>query len=216
VFADRVDAGRQLAAAVIATLPEAGPEPKPVVLGLPRGGVVVAAEVATALHAPLDVIVVRKLRAPGRPELAIGAIGEDGSRVLDETIMRRVGVGAGRLVEIERQERTALEERARRLRGVRPRVELTGRTAVVVDDGIATGATARVACRVARHLGAAAVVIAAPVAAASTVRAILVSGDADDVVTVARPESFSAVGAHYIDFAEVPEERVAEMLARSP
>jgi putative phosphoribosyl transferase len=205
VFADRVDAGRQLAAA----LPELD---ACVVLGLPRGGVVVAAEVAAALHAPLDVVVVRKLRAPGRPELAIGAVGEDGSLVLDDDIVRRVGVSAEQLADIEQAERAALAERVSRLRGVRPRADLSGRTAVVVDDGIATGATARVACVVVRHLGASRVVLAAPVAAASTAHAMIASGVADRVVAVELPERFGAVGAYYRDFGETPEERVVELL----
>lgn len=209
MFADRVDAGRQLAAALTRALADGGAA---VVLGLPRGGVVVAAEVAAALRAPLDVIVVRKLRAPGHSELAIGAIGEDGSRVLDDDIVRRTGVDDESLVAIEEAERAALVERAARLRGVRPRVELAGRTAIVVDDGIATGATARVACMVARHLGAARVVLAAPVAAPSTARAITRSGEADQVVAVELPERFGAVGAYYRDFAETPEDRVVELL----
>ena len=159
VFADRVDAGRRLAA----RLGHLRGEPV-VVLGLPRGGVPVAFEVAAALGAPLDVIVVRKLGVPFQPELGMGAIGEDGARIINDEIVRLAGVTDRQLAEVESRERAELERRALRFRGDRPRVPLEGRIAVVVDDGIATGSTARAACQVARAHGAARVVLAVPVA----------------------------------------------------
>ncbi|HLT70974.1 MAG TPA: phosphoribosyltransferase family protein, partial [Acidimicrobiales bacterium] len=132
-FVDRADAGRRLAA----QLSYLRDEPV-VVLGLPRGGVPVAYEIATALGAPLDVIVVRKLGVPFQPELGMGAIGEDGARVVNPEVVRMTGVTERQIAEVEARERAELERRARRFRGDRPRVPLTGRTAVVVDDGIAT------------------------------------------------------------------------------
>ena len=158
-FTDRVDAGRQLAARLI-HLKDA----PVVVLGLPRGGVPVAAEVARSLGAPLDVIVVRKLGVPYQPELAMGAIGEDGVRILNPEIVSLSGITPARLAELEEREQAELQRRIRRYRGDRPRVPLDGQVAVVVDDGIATGSTARAACQVARALGAGRVVLATPVA----------------------------------------------------
>src|SRR5271167_3479665 len=154
VFADRDYAGRRLAA----RLGYLRGEPV-VVLGLPRGGVPVAFEVAQALEAPLDVIVVRKLGVPFQPELAMGAIGEDGVRVENEEIVESSGVSPVELEAIERQEREELNRRAQRYREGHPRLELQGRCAVIVDDGIATGSTARAACRVAHALGASRVVL---------------------------------------------------------
>src|SRR6185295_9028441 len=130
----------------------------------PRGGVVVAFEVARALGAPLDVIVVRKLGVPIQPELAMGAIGEGTTRVLDHAVLRAAGVTAEQLEVVEAAERIELDRRAQRFRAARPRLDLTGRTVLVVDDGIATGSTARAACQVARAEGAARVVLAVPVA----------------------------------------------------
>ena len=163
-FVDRRDAGRRLAERLMSLRGEDA-----VVLGLPRGGVPVAFEVARALGAPLDVILVRKLGVPFQPELAMGAIGEGGARVVNDEVLRRAGVTPSELAEVEHREQAELDRRARRYRGGRPPVGLTGRTAVVVDDGIATGSTARAACLVARAQGAARVVLAVPVAPASTV-----------------------------------------------
>ena len=143
-FADRADAGRRLADALAARKDD-----QPVVLGLPRGGVAVAAPVAAALHAPLDVIVVRKLGVPRQPELAMGAIGEGGVRVLNERVMLAVAVSAADLAAVEARERAELERRLTHLRQGRSAVELAGRVAILVDDGLATGATAMAACEVA-------------------------------------------------------------------
>jgi putative phosphoribosyl transferase len=209
MFVDRVDAGRQLAAELFGT--DAAPDDA-VVLGLPRGGVVVAAEVAAVLHRPLDIIVIRKLGAPGHRELAMGAIGEDGQRVLDPDIVRKVGANDAQIAEIESEERAALAERVARLRQGRPRPSLTGCTALVVDDGIATGSSARIACTVARGLGAARVVLAVPVAPAATVRDF---DEADHIVVVDQPKHFYAVGAHYRDFSPVSDEEVIALLERA-
>ncbi|WP_051804679.1 phosphoribosyltransferase [Streptomyces griseus] len=207
-FADRTDAGRQLAAR-LDHLRGAGA----VVLGLPRGGVPVAAEVAGALGAPLDVCLVRKLGVPGRPELAMGAVGEGGVRVLNEEIVRVSGVTGGELAAVEERERAVLAERARTYRGGRRAVPLEGRTAVVVDDGIATGATALAACRVVRAAGAARIVLAVPVAPRDwTVR---LGGEADETVAVHAPASFAAVGQFYRDFGQTRDAEVVALLDRS-
>ena len=173
VFADRDDAGRRLAA----RLGHLRGEPV-VVLGLPRGGVPVAFQVARALGAPLDVIVVRKLGVPQQPELAMGAVGEGGVRVINRQIVRTAGVPEKDLAAVVAREQAAVEARAVRYRARWPRQPLDGRTAVVVDDGIATGATARAACQVARAHGAARVVLAVPVAPRGWQAGI--GGDADD------------------------------------
>jgi putative phosphoribosyl transferase len=206
-FADRVDAGRRLARRLEALRGE-----DVVVLGLPRGGVPVAFEVAQALEAPLDVIVVRKLGVPFQPELAMGAVGEDGVEVLDRSIVDRAGVGDDEVRAVEDREREVVQERSRRLRRGRPRVDLRGRVAVVVDDGIATGATARAACEVARRHGAARVVLAVPVAPRDVAeRPERVTG-ADEVLCVATPRPFLAVGHHYRDFAPTTDDEVVALL----
>lgn len=208
VFADRVDAGRKLAA----RLAHLRDEPV-VVLGLPRGGVPVAFEVATALGAPLDVIMVRKLGVPFQPELGMGAIGEDGARIINDEIVRVAGVSARQLADVESRERDELERRGRRFRGDRPRVPLVGRTAVVVDDGIATGSTARAACQVARAHGAARVVLAVPVAPPGWTTRF--QGDADELVCLDTPESFLAIGQFYADFSQTSDEEVLTCLRRA-
>lgn len=204
VFADRVEAGRRLAVNLDHLRGQ-----RPVVLGLPRGGVPVAFEVAEALDAPLDVIVVRKLGCPFQPELAMGAIGEGGFLVLDRGLVRRTRVTPHELDEVERRERKVLDSRVARFRRGRDRIDLTGRVAVIVDDGIATGSTARVACEVARHLGAARVVLAVPVAPVETARGRL---GADEVVCVSTPEPFLAVGHHYRDFSPTGDDEVVALL----
>jgi putative phosphoribosyl transferase len=204
VFADRVDAGRQLAARL-----EHLRGRDVVVLGLPRGGVPVASEVAEALDAPLEVIVVRKLGVPFQPELAMGAIGEGGVEVLNATVGASAQVSDEQLHTVERRERALLDERVALLRGGRQRVDLNGRVAVIVDDGIATGSTARVACEVARRLGAARVVMAVPVASAESARKL---AGADEVVCVSAPRWFMAVGNHYRDFSPTSDEVVIALL----
>lgn len=209
-FNDRRDAGRRLAQAF------AGRElNRPVVLGLPRGGVPVAAELARALGAPLDVLVVRKLGLPRQPEVAMGAIGERGARVLNDDVLRTGGVSDEQLAAVERRERAELEARVARFRGGAPTVDLTGRTAVVVDDGVATGATARVACMVARELGAASVILATPVGAPDSIAEIAAMPEVDEVVCLSTPRGFMAVGMHYLDFSQTTDAEVQAILAEA-
>ncbi|MFD4420789.1 phosphoribosyltransferase [Agromyces sp. NPDC058484] len=206
-FTDRRDAGRRLARAFAGRRIE-----RPVVLGLPRGGVPVAAEVARALGAPLDVLVVRKLGLPRQPEVAMGAIGERGSRVLNDDVLRLGGISAATLAEVERRERAELEARVSRFRGGASPVELTGRTAVIVDDGVATGATARVACLVAHELGAASVIVAMPVGAPDSLAELAAMPEVDEVVCLSAPGGFMAVGMHYLDFAQTTDAEVQRIL----
>jgi putative phosphoribosyl transferase len=213
LFSNRTDAGRRLAERLLADPTAEVHGDDVVVLGLPRGGVPVAAPIADALGAPLDVIVVRKLGVPAQPELAMGAIGETGARVLDEPLVRHLGVRADDLRAVEERERIELDQRVVRLRRGRPRIALDGRVAVVVDDGLATGSTARVACQVARHLGARRVVLAVPVAASPTLRSGIPG--ADQVICLATPEPFVAVGAHYRDFSPTTDDDVVAALDAS-
>ena len=210
-FTDRRDAGRHLATELAdrrldRTLAD------PVVLGLPRGGVPVAAEVALALDAPLDVLVVRKLGLPRQPELAMGAIGERGARVLNDDVLVQGRISAEELAAVEGRERAELEARLRRFRGAAPPVDLAGRTAVIVDDGVATGATARVASLVARELGAASVVLAMPVGAPDSVADLAAMPQVDEVVCLWAPPGFMAVGMHYLDFRQTTDAEVQAIL----
>ncbi|MFD4898500.1 phosphoribosyltransferase family protein [Streptomyces sp. NPDC058411] len=208
LFTDRTDAGRQLAEALRHL-----ERRDPVVLGLPRGGVPVAYEVARALGAPLDVIVVRKLGVPYRPELGFGAIGEGGARVISDEIVRHAGVREKDLEAVERAEEAELLRRAQTYREGRPRLPLEGRTVVVVDDGVATGATARAACQVVRAQGASRVVLAVPVASPDV--AARLREDVDEVVCLSTPHLFSAVGEWYRDFSQTSDEEVVSLLARA-
>ncbi len=204
VFADRMDAGRRLAALVWEMDLE-----RPIALGLPRGGVPVASEVARALRCPLDVLIVRKLGTPGRPELALGAIGEGDVRVTNDDLIRRLGIDRSVVDEIERRERSEVERRAGLYRVGRDRVDITGHTAIVIDDGVATGATALAGCEVARALGASLVVLAVPVAPADWHPGRV----ADDFVAVTRPRVMRAVGEWYSDFTQTPDDTVIRLLA---
>ncbi len=206
-FRDRADAGRQLGRCLADRDIEA-----PVVLALPRGGVPIGYEVAAALDAPLDVLVVRKLGVPGHPELGMGAIGEDGVRLINPTIVRVAGVSDDQIATVERRERAELGRRADRYRGDRARVALSGRTAVIVDDGIATGFTARAACEVTRRRGAGRVVVAAPVASADAVTGLAES--ADDVICLQTPRAFRAIGQFYGDFTQTSDLEVVGLLSR--
>ncbi|NGP04536.1 phosphoribosyltransferase [Rhodococcus sp. 14C212] len=204
-YSGRPEAGRRLARSV-AHLRDANP----VVLALPRGGIPVAREVAHALDAPLDVLVVRKLGVPWQPELAMGAIAEGGFRVLNEDVIRIGRVAEDSIERIEARERTELDRRARLLRGGKERTSLSGRTVVLVDDGMATGATAAVACLAARESGAERVVLAVPVAspeAARRVRAV-----ADEVVCPFTPADLGSVGAAYDDFHQLSDDEAARLL----
>jgi putative phosphoribosyl transferase len=206
IFRDRVEAGRRLAQRLAPDLQGQ----QVVVLGLPRGGVPVAFEVARLLGAPLDVIVVRKLGVPYQPELAMGAVGEGGVLVTNDQVLRTTGVGPEELAAVEARERREVDRRAVRFRSGRSAVPLAGKVAVIVDDGVATGATARAACQVARAQGASRVVLAVPVAAADSARAL--RQEADEVVCVQEPERLFAVGEWYQDFAQTSDEEVNRLL----
>ncbi|WP_327043485.1 phosphoribosyltransferase family protein [Microbispora sp. NBC_01189] len=184
-----------------------------VVVGLPRGGVPVAFQVARALDAPLDVILVRKLGVPYQPELGFGAIGEGGVRVVNPDVVRLARLSDDEMAAVERRERAELERRARQFRGAREPVDLAGRTVIVVDDGIATGGTARAACQVARAHGASRVVLAVPVGAPETIASL--RGDADEIVCLDTPDHFYAIGAWYEDFTQTSDEDVMECLHRA-
>lgn len=209
LFLDRQDAGLRLGEALSSLRSD-----HPIVVGLPRGGVPVAAEVARALDAPLDVLVVRKLGCPWQPELGLGAIGEGGVIVLNRELISDAGVARDEIEEVERRERVELERRVRRYRGGRGPTQVQGRTVIVVDDGIATGSTARAGVMVLRARGAARVVLAAPVAPAPVVREL--RGVADDVVTLDTPADFLAIGQFYVDFSPTTDDEVAECLAGAP
>ena len=208
MFQDRTDAGERLAERLAHLL---GADP--IVLALPRGGVPVGVEVARVLRAPLDVLVVRKLGVPGQPELAMGAIGEEGVRVLNVDVLRSCGVTDEDLARVEARERAELVRRAVAFRGSRPPLSLRGRTAIVVDDGLATGATARAALRVARARGAAYLVLAVPVAPPETLRALAV--ETDEVVCVEAPRRLYSVGEWYLDFAQTTDDEVVDLLTRA-
>jgi putative phosphoribosyl transferase len=208
VFRDRFDAGRRLGER-LSSLQFSDV----VVLGLPRGGVPVAFKVATVLGAPLDVVVVRKLGVSFQPELAMGAIGEDGAQVLNLEVLALIGVDPSQFAAIAKRERAELERSESRYRNGRPRIPLDGRTAVVVDDGIATGSTARVACHVARARGAARVVLAVPVAAPSTVAEL--ARDVDELVCLKTPDRFFAVGGWYWDFSPTTDKEVIALLGKA-
>ena len=210
IFRDRVDAGRRLAGELKRRHLE---NEDIVVLGLPRGGVPVAAEVAHALGRPLDIIMVRKLGLPFQPECAMGAIGEGGVRILNRETLRSAQVTGAELAEVEGRERAELERRSRRYRGDRPAISLVGHSAVVVDDGIATGSTARAACQVARALGATRVVMATPVASRSSLAGL--DEICDQVVCLEAPEPFYAVGEWYRDFSPTSDAEVEALLQRS-
>ncbi|GAB3173365.1 phosphoribosyltransferase family protein [Streptomyces incanus] len=212
-FRDRRDAGRQLAARL-----EHLKGTDVVVLGLPRGGVPVAAEVAGALGAPLDVCLVRKLGVPFQPELGMGAIGEGGVRVINDAVVRTARIPPDELAQVEVREREVLESRARRYRAGREPVGTEGRTVLVIDDGVATGSTARAACQIARARGAARIVLAVPVAPHDWTARL--GEDADELVCLHTPWDFYAIGQFYADFSQTDDAEVVacleEAVARPP
>lgn len=215
-WADRAEAGRALAAALS---DRTWPYP-PVVLALPRGGVPVAVEVARALRVPLDLLIVRKIGAPSQPELAVAAVAQVGAGavpqlVTDEHLMRCTGADRAWVEQGQQRELAEIARRRRRYRGDRAPVPLAGRTALVVDDGLATGTTARAAVLALRHAqpAPARIVLAVPVAPAEAVRAL--AAEVDELVCLWQPEPFHAVGAHYRDFRQVDDEAVTKALAEA-
>ncbi len=204
-FADRRAAGRLLAARLGHLAGE-----RPVVLGLPRGGVPVAVEVASELGAALDVLVVRKLGCPWQPELGVGALGEGGIQLLNADLMRDLGLRESQLADTIRREQAVIDERVRTYRVDRTAVPVAGRTVIVVDDGLATGFTARAAVEVLRRRDAARIVVAVPVAPPETIRDL--EELADDVVCLETPRRFRAIGYFYDDFSQVGDDEVTRLL----
>jgi len=209
LFRDRTHAGQVLAE----KLQEYAGRPDVLVLGLPRGGVPVAYEVARALRAPLDVFIVRKLGAPGQPELAIGAIASGGVRVLNPEIIRVLGISEREIEELTARERLEIEHRERLYRGDRPPLEVAGRTIILVDDGLATGSTMRAAAAALRRGGPAKIVVAVPVAAQATCEVL--AAEVEQVICTTTPEPFFAVGQWYDQFTQTTDEEVRELLAAS-
>jgi putative phosphoribosyl transferase len=207
-FADRRQAGQRLAQPIVALGLD-----DPLVIALPRGGVPVAAEVAEALGAPLDVLVVRKLGVPAQPELALGALAEGGAEVIDHRLARSFGVTPALLDVLRAEARAEIARRVGIYRGGAPLRDPTGRTVVLVDDGLATGRTAEAAVADLRATGAAAVVLAVPVAAAETAADLGLV--ADEVVAVIRPRDLRAVGLWYDDFTQTSDAEVLEALGRT-
>jgi predicted phosphoribosyltransferase len=208
-FPNRAEAGRRLAE----KLEQYAGRDDVIVLGLPRGGVPVAYEVAQRLGVPLDVFIVRKLGVPGFEELALGAIASGGVRVLNDDVVRALP-NANELVEsVTARETAELQRREQAYRDGRPPPELRGRVVILVDDGLATGATMRAAVAALRQLGAAKIVVAVPVGAADTCREL--EEEVDETVCVMAPEWFQAVGQFYEDFSQTSDDEVRELLARS-
>ena len=208
-FMDRSDAGRKLAGALAGYKDQC-----PVILALPRGGVPVAAEVAAALDAPLDLILVRKLGVPSEPELAMGAVVDGAARIIvrNEDVVRITDVGENEFNATRDAELAEIERRRRRYLGDRERADIAGQTAIVVDDGIATGATIRAALRATRMREPRKLVVAVPVAPTDSLEEL--RGEADDIVCVERHDFFGAVGAYYADFQQVSDREVIETLKR--
>jgi predicted phosphoribosyltransferase len=206
-FTNRQQAGRRLADHLASRDFD-----RPMIIALPRGGVPVAAEIASRLRAPLDVLVVRKLGYPMTPELGMGAVAEGQALILNEELIAELGVSSAQLDGVIAVERAEVERRARRYRGDRPAVPVRGRTAILVDDGLATGFTARAGVEVLRRQGARPIVIAVPVAPVETIRDL--RAHADEVICLSIPSEFMAVGHWYVDFTQVTDAEVAELLAR--
>jgi len=209
LYRDRHDAGRELARKLGAYRDR----DDVVVLALPRGGVPVAYEVASALHARLDVFVVRKLGTPGQPELAMGAIASGGVKVLNPEVVEGLGISEEMIERVAQTEGEELKRREQMYRGMRPPVEVRGKIVIVVDDGLATGSTMRAAAQALRQEGAARTVIAVPVAAVQSCASM--KREADEVVCGATPEPFFAVGQWYRDFEQTSDEEVRELLELS-
>lgn len=211
IFADRQAAGRRLADRVVDYLRHTPPEGRPLVLALPRGGVPVGFAVAEAVDGDLDVTVARKIGLPGQPEFGIGAVTPQGPPLLDRRVLEQVGLTEADLASAVAEQRAEAARQLRQYRGDRPEPQLADRVALVVDDGLATGVTARAAVRSLRSSGAARLVYAAPVCAADSIAAL--EREADLVICLHCPSDFGAVGAWYSDFAQVSHEEVTRLLA---
>ncbi|MDX1801375.1 MAG: phosphoribosyltransferase family protein [Marinobacter sp.] len=206
LFKDRNAAGQ----ALVRELKERHLPNDALVLGLPRGGIPVAWEIARAFDLELDALNLRKLGVPTHPEVAMGAIAEDGTRYLDSELVFRLGITPEQIEKVEEMERRVLASRIDRFRNVRPAARIGGRTVIVVDDGIATGATMELAARVLRRRGAEKIIVAVPVGPEGT--AARFSNIADDCICLLEPKVFNSVGLWYQDFHQVPEDRVIELL----
>jgi putative phosphoribosyl transferase len=206
IFQNRAEAGKQLAS----RLGKYANREDVIVLGVPRGGVPIASEVATALNLPLDIFVLRKLGVPGHEEFAFGAIGSGGVRVLDRQVIESVGLSNMVIDLVTRAERAELARREQIYRGGRPPLDVRGKTVILVDDGIATGASLTAGVHAIRQMKPAAIVIAAPVAPRSAVHRL--RHQVDDVVCVETPERFYGVGQFYHDFSQVSDEEVNALL----
>jgi putative phosphoribosyl transferase len=209
-FADRSDAGRRLAAALSHLK-----ERQPVILALPRGGVAIGFEIAHALGAPLDIVLVRKIGVPWQPELAIGAV-TDGGRLdafIDADLVKALDIGEGYIREETARQLEEIERRRKIYCADRPPAEITGRTAIVVDDGIATGATMRVALPAVRQRNPAHLVLAVPVGPPETIAAL--GMQADEIVCLEMPGALTAIGLHYWDFHQMSDVEVTDLLARA-
>ena len=207
-FADRRQAGKELAT----QLANYANRFDVLVLALPRGGVPVAFEVARALHAPLDVFLVRKLGVPGHEELAMGAIASDGVRVLNEEVTSHMKISTSAIDDVTKREEQELKRREKLYHGDRAASDVRGRTVILIDDGLATGSTMRAAARALRKMQPSKIVVAVPVAAAETCAEL--RDEVDEVICVATPEPFMAVGAWYSDFEQTSDEEVRELLNR--
>jgi predicted phosphoribosyltransferase len=210
-FKDRSDAGCKLAKALAGYKDQ-----KPVILALPRGGVPVAAEVAAVLNAPLDLILVRKVGVPFQPELAMGAVVDGGASIIvrNEDVIKLAGIDESAFKAACDRELAEIERRRQRYLGSRERVDVSGRTAIVIDDGVATGATTRAALRATRMRDPKKLVLAVPVAPADSLAEL--RSDADDVICLEQHEFFYAIGAYYADFSQVSDEEVIDILKRFP
>jgi len=210
IFQDRTDAGRQLADELLSY----ARRDDVIILGLPRGGVPVAFEVAQRLRVPLDVFVVRKLGVPGHEELAMGAIAPGGVRVLNEDVLHIIPDAQAIVEMVTAIEREELERRERSYRSDRPPPDLKDHTVILIDDGLATGATMRAAVAALRQQGAAKIIVAVPVGAPSTCQDL--KSGADEVICLQTPATFIGVGQYYADFSQTTDEEVRELLTASP
>lgn len=209
VFADRTDAGRALAR----ELSRYGGRDSVLVLALPRGGAPIGFEIARQLHAPMDVFLVRKLGVPGYEELAMGAIASGGTRVINESVVRQLGITEAQIEAVSRQEQRELERREAVFRDGAPPVDVAGRTCILVDDGLATGSTMRAAVQALKNRGPKRIIVAVPVASSDTCAEF--EKLVDEMVCLYTPEPFQAVGRWYDDFAQLTDDEVRQYLERA-